>query len=58
MAVAEHTLAPTEAKPDTLSEKRPARMLIDGAWVDSLSGVFLSVENPAKALPSRRGSAR
>jgi betaine-aldehyde dehydrogenase len=48
MAVAEQTLAPTEAKPDTPTEKRPARMLIDGAWVDSLSGAFLSVENPAK----------
>jgi delta 1-pyrroline-5-carboxylate dehydrogenase len=51
MAVAEQTLAPTEAKADTPSEKRPARMLIDGAWVDSLSGAFLSVENPAKRCP-------
>jgi acyl-CoA reductase-like NAD-dependent aldehyde dehydrogenase len=51
MAAAEQTLAPTEAKPDTSSEKRPARMLIDGAWVDSLSGAFLSVENPAKRCP-------
>jgi aldehyde dehydrogenase (NAD+) len=26
-------------------------MLIDGAWVDSMSGKFLSVENPAKRCP-------
>jgi acyl-CoA reductase-like NAD-dependent aldehyde dehydrogenase len=29
---------------------RHARMLIDGAWVDSLSGQVLSVENPAKRV--------
>jgi acyl-CoA reductase-like NAD-dependent aldehyde dehydrogenase len=51
MTLAEQTLAPTEANPDTRIEKRLARMLIDGAWVDSLSGAFLSVENPAKRCP-------
>jgi acyl-CoA reductase-like NAD-dependent aldehyde dehydrogenase len=47
MAVAEQTLPPVAA-PDSSAEKRHARMLIDGAWVDSLSGAFLNVENPAK----------
>src|SRR5580704_2838813 len=36
-----------QAKP----EPRQARMLIDGAWVDSLSGATLTVENPAKRRP-------
>ena len=51
MAVAEQTLAPVIPTPDAAIEKRHARMLIDGAWVDSLSGVFLSIENPAKRCP-------
>jgi betaine-aldehyde dehydrogenase len=33
------------------TEQRHARMLIDGAWVDSLAGETLSVENPAKRQP-------
>jgi acyl-CoA reductase-like NAD-dependent aldehyde dehydrogenase len=32
-------------------ERRHAQMLIGGAWVDSLSGAVLSVENPAKRRP-------
>jgi hypothetical protein len=32
------------------AENRHARMLIDGAWVDSVSGEILSVENPAKRV--------
>jgi len=46
MDTAEQTPAP--AVP---GEKRQARMLIDGTWVDSLSGASLSVENPAKRTP-------
>src|SRR5262249_50567833 len=30
------------------SDPHRARMLINGAWVDSLSGATLAVENPAK----------
>ena len=30
---------------------RRAQMLVDGAWVDSLSGSVLTVENPAKRQP-------
>ncbi len=30
---------------------RRAQMLIDGAWVDSMSGELLTVENPAKRRP-------
>src|SRR3984885_880429 len=33
------------------TELRRAKMLIDGAWVDSLSGATLQVENPAKRRP-------
>src|SRR5271169_604608 len=33
------------------TELRRARMLIDGAWVDSMSGRVLPVENPAKRRP-------
>jgi acyl-CoA reductase-like NAD-dependent aldehyde dehydrogenase len=40
-----------EARPETRSEQRGARMLIDGAWVGSVSGEVLSVENPAKRRP-------
>jgi betaine-aldehyde dehydrogenase len=48
MAASEQTLAPAVAGQETAAEKRHARMLIDGAWVDSLSGALLSVENRAK----------
>ena len=51
MAVAEQTLASAAANHETATEKRHARMLIDGAWVDSVSGAVLSVENPAKRSP-------
>src|SRR5579863_3181831 len=30
---------------------RQAKMLIDGGWVDALSGATLTVENPAKRQP-------
>jgi betaine-aldehyde dehydrogenase len=33
------------------ADLRKVRMLIDGSWVDSLSGVTLTVENPAKRKP-------
>jgi acyl-CoA reductase-like NAD-dependent aldehyde dehydrogenase len=37
-----------EVRPPAKTELRQARMLIDGIWVDSLSGATLTVENPAK----------
>jgi acyl-CoA reductase-like NAD-dependent aldehyde dehydrogenase len=37
-----------ETRPQTVNPPRHARMLIDGAWVDSVSGAMLDVENPAK----------
>jgi len=40
-----------DIRPQAKSELRQARMLIDGAWVDSLSGATLTVENPAKRRP-------
>src|SRR3984957_14102720 len=40
-----------DIRPKVKTEPRHARMLIDGAWVDSLSGVTLTVENPAKRRP-------
>jgi acyl-CoA reductase-like NAD-dependent aldehyde dehydrogenase len=40
-----------QARPVVGGQQRHARMLIDGAWVDSLSGATLSVENPAKRTP-------
>ena len=51
MAVAERTPAPAVAEPVTAVELRHPRMLIDGAWVDSMSSRLLSVENPAKRCP-------
>jgi acyl-CoA reductase-like NAD-dependent aldehyde dehydrogenase len=36
---------------DTAPELRRAHMLIDGAWVDALSGATLAVENPGKRRP-------
>ena len=38
MALAEQTPAPAIAEPVTTVELRRARMLIDGTWVDSMSG--------------------
>jgi betaine-aldehyde dehydrogenase len=46
VTVAEQTLASAVA-----GANRQARMLINGAWVDSLSGAHLTVENPAKRSP-------
>jgi len=40
-----------DIRPQAKTELRRARMLIDGAWVDSLSGATLTVENPAKRRP-------
>jgi betaine-aldehyde dehydrogenase len=49
------------ARPQGKAELRQARMLIDGEWVDSLSGATLTVENPAKrrtiAVIPRGGAA-
>jgi acyl-CoA reductase-like NAD-dependent aldehyde dehydrogenase len=45
MAVAEET------RPQAKAELRRARMLIGGAWVDSMSRRVLTVENPAKRQP-------
>src|ERR1700676_1948160 len=44
MSIAEQT------RPVT-TQPRHARMLIDGAWVDSASGAVLMVENPARPTP-------
>ncbi len=38
-------------RPQAKADLRQVRMLIDGSWVDSLSGVTLTVENPAKRKP-------
>ena len=51
MAVAEQTPPPAVVEPVATVELRHPRMLIDGAWVDSMSGKLLSVENPAKGCP-------
>jgi acyl-CoA reductase-like NAD-dependent aldehyde dehydrogenase len=51
MAVAEQKPAPAVVEPVATVELRHPRMLIDGAWVDSMSGRLLSVENPAKRRP-------
>jgi betaine-aldehyde dehydrogenase len=40
-----------EIRPQTNTELRRARMLIDGAWLDSVTGTSLTVENPAKRRP-------
>jgi betaine-aldehyde dehydrogenase len=40
-----------ESKTLSGTKLRHAKMLIDGSWVDSLSGAVLTVENPAKRLP-------
>ena len=40
-----------EIRPQAKTELRHSRMLIDGSWVDSLSGATLTVENPAKRRP-------
>jgi acyl-CoA reductase-like NAD-dependent aldehyde dehydrogenase len=40
-----------DIRPQAKTDLRQVRMLIDGSWVDSLSGVTLTVENPAKRNP-------
>jgi acyl-CoA reductase-like NAD-dependent aldehyde dehydrogenase len=40
-----------DRRPQSRDALRRARLLIDGAWVDSLSGATLTVENPAKRRP-------
>ncbi len=37
-----------QSRPTATNRTKQARMLIDGAWVDSASGATLSVENPAR----------
>jgi acyl-CoA reductase-like NAD-dependent aldehyde dehydrogenase len=37
-----------QTRPAAASKPRHARMLIDGAWVESASGAMLMVENPAR----------
>ncbi len=37
-----------QGRPAATNRTKQARMLIDGAWVDSASGATLSVENPAR----------
>jgi acyl-CoA reductase-like NAD-dependent aldehyde dehydrogenase len=45
MSTTEHS------RPAAAHKPRHARMLIDGAWVDSVSGAMLMVENPARRTP-------
>jgi hypothetical protein len=40
MAVVEQTPAPAVAEPVTTVELRRTRMLVDGAWVDSMLASF------------------
>lgn len=40
-----------QTRPAAATNYSHAKMLIDGNWVDSLSGDTLSVENPAKRVP-------
>jgi acyl-CoA reductase-like NAD-dependent aldehyde dehydrogenase len=40
-----------QSRPVVSNKPRQARMLIDGAWVDSASGATLTVENPARRSP-------
>jgi acyl-CoA reductase-like NAD-dependent aldehyde dehydrogenase len=40
-----------QTRPQPVSGLRHARMLIDGAWVDSASGAVLTVENPGRRTP-------
>jgi acyl-CoA reductase-like NAD-dependent aldehyde dehydrogenase len=47
MSVTENVRPTTKAAP-TQTALQHAKMLIDGEWVDSVSGATLTVENPAK----------
>ena len=40
-----------QTRPAATTKPHEARMLIDGAWVDSASGAVLTVENPARRTP-------
>ena len=40
-----------QSRPASTGKSRQARMLIDGAWVDSASGATLTVENPGRRTP-------
>jgi acyl-CoA reductase-like NAD-dependent aldehyde dehydrogenase len=44
-------MSTTEQTRPSTAQPRHARMLIDGAWVDSASGAELMVENPARRTP-------
>jgi acyl-CoA reductase-like NAD-dependent aldehyde dehydrogenase len=44
-------MSTTEQIRPAASQPRHARMLIDGAWVDSASGATLMVENPGRRTP-------
>jgi acyl-CoA reductase-like NAD-dependent aldehyde dehydrogenase len=50
MSVTEDSRPLSKTEP-AKTELRRARMLIDGAWVGSMSGRVLTVENPAKRRP-------
>jgi betaine-aldehyde dehydrogenase len=50
MSVTQALRPSSKAEPAEI-ELRRARMLIDGAWVGSMSGRVLTVENPAKRRP-------
>ena len=43
--------ATEQTRPVPAAAQRHAKMLINGAWVDSLSGATISVENPGKRVP-------
>ena len=40
-----------QSRPAAGGNRQSAKMLIGGAWVGSLSGATLNVENPAKRTP-------
>jgi aldehyde dehydrogenase (NAD+) len=40
-----------DIRPQAKADLRHMRMLIDGAWVDAMSGRLLAVENPARRVP-------
>src|SRR5688572_17400338 len=44
------TMAP-QSQPHAVIAPRPKGMLIDGQWVEAVSGQRFSVENPAKRTP-------
>src|SRR5271163_4515275 len=50
MSVTEDVRSAAKVEP-AKPELHHAKMLIDGGWVDALSGATLTVENPAKRQP-------